>query len=214
MHLLAAQSGVIDGGAEAIDLGQTPGDIVVISAADSELASLAHAHDRLPEPKPSLRLANLMALGHNLSVDTYVERTLEQAQFIAVRLLGGEAYWPYGVERLTALARSAGSRWRCCPAARSPIRTWSGAAVSRRVRWSACGPISRTAGRRTPAASCAWPHSSSAGAKRRRRRKPSPGRVSTGPASGSRRWRRFGRNGRRTARSRPSRSIARSSKAG
>jgi cobaltochelatase CobN len=104
MHLLAAQSGVIDGGAEAVDLGQTPGDIIVISAADSELASLAHAHDRLPEPKPSLRLANLMALGHNLSVDTYIERTLEHAQFIVVRLLGGEAYWPYGVERLTALA--------------------------------------------------------------------------------------------------------------
>jgi cobaltochelatase CobN len=104
MHLLAAQSGVIDGGAEAVDLGQTPGDIVVISAADSELASLAHAHDRLPEPKPSLRLANLMALGHNLSVDTYIERTVAQARFIAVRLLGGESYWPYGVERLTALA--------------------------------------------------------------------------------------------------------------
>jgi hypothetical protein len=104
MHLLAAQTGVIDGGAEAVDLGQSPGDIVVISAADSELASLAHAHDRLPEPKPSLRLANLMALGHNLSVDTYIERTVQHARFIAVRLLGGVSYWPYGVERLTALA--------------------------------------------------------------------------------------------------------------
>src|ERR687892_806888 len=108
MHLLAASTGVIDGGAEAVDLNQSPGDIVVISAADSELASLARAHDRLPEPKPSLRLANLMALGHNLSVDTYVERTLKHARFIAVRLLGGAAYWPYGVERLTALASERG----------------------------------------------------------------------------------------------------------
>ncbi|HUF44176.1 MAG TPA: cobaltochelatase subunit CobN, partial [Aestuariivirgaceae bacterium] len=104
MHLLATQTGVIDGGAQAVDLGQSPGDIVVISAADSELASLARAHDRLAEPKPTLRLANLMALGHNLSVDAYIERTLDGARFIAVRLLGGAAYWPYGVERLTALA--------------------------------------------------------------------------------------------------------------
>ncbi len=104
MHLLAAHTGVIDGGAEAVDLAQSPGDIVVISAADSELASLAHAHDRLPEPKPTLRLANLMALGHNFSVDTYIESTVEHARFIAVRLLGGVSYWPYGVERLTALA--------------------------------------------------------------------------------------------------------------
>ena len=41
MHLLATTSGVIDGAAEAIDLNQSPADIVVLSAADSELAALA-----------------------------------------------------------------------------------------------------------------------------------------------------------------------------
>jgi len=35
MHLLATTSGVIDGSAEAIDLKQTPADLVVLSAADS-----------------------------------------------------------------------------------------------------------------------------------------------------------------------------------
>ena len=45
MHLLATTSGVIDGAAEAIDLGQDPADIVVLSAADSELAALARAQD-------------------------------------------------------------------------------------------------------------------------------------------------------------------------
>ena len=45
MHLLATTSGVIDGGAEAVDLGQSPADIIVLSAADSELACLARAHD-------------------------------------------------------------------------------------------------------------------------------------------------------------------------
>ena len=72
MHLLAAQPGTVDDGAEAIDLGQSPGDIVFLTAADSEIACLSAAqHRRLNEDPstPSLRLANLMQLGHNLSVD-------------------------------------------------------------------------------------------------------------------------------------------------
>ena len=66
MHLLATTSGVIDGAADAIDLAQSPADIVVLSAADSELAALARAHDQCPCP---LRLANLLQLQHPLSVD-------------------------------------------------------------------------------------------------------------------------------------------------
>ena len=38
MHLVKAQPGVVADGSEAVDLGQTPGDIVVLSAADTELA--------------------------------------------------------------------------------------------------------------------------------------------------------------------------------
>jgi len=40
MHLLQAQPGIVADGSQAIDLGQTPGDIVVLSAADTELAML------------------------------------------------------------------------------------------------------------------------------------------------------------------------------
>ena len=47
MHLLATTTGVIDGAAEAVDLKQTPADIVIQSAADSELANLARAVDRV-----------------------------------------------------------------------------------------------------------------------------------------------------------------------
>jgi cobaltochelatase CobN len=104
MHLLATTSGVVDGGAEAIDLRQSPGDIVVLSAADSELANLAAAIDSLPPDVPSFRLANLLQLQHNYSVDLYVEKTLSKAKLIVVRLLGGKSYWPYGVERLAELA--------------------------------------------------------------------------------------------------------------
>ena len=80
MHLLATTSGVVDGGAEALDLRQTPADVVILTAADSELACLAAAHDALGSEAPSLRLANLMQLQHNFSVDLYAEKTLARAK--------------------------------------------------------------------------------------------------------------------------------------
>ena len=40
MHLLRTQRGEISDGSEAIDLGQTPGEIIFLSAADTELALL------------------------------------------------------------------------------------------------------------------------------------------------------------------------------
>ena len=102
MHLLAAQPGAIEDGTDAVDLGQSPGDIVLLSAADTELACFAQAQARLGTGAPTLRLANLMQLGHNLSVDRYAEQVIAGAQLVIVRLLGGESYWPYGVERLSA----------------------------------------------------------------------------------------------------------------
>ncbi|MDP8995939.1 MAG: cobaltochelatase subunit CobN, partial [Pseudomonadota bacterium] len=105
MHLLATTSGTIDGGAEAIDLKQSPADVVILTAADSELACLAAAHDALGEAAPTLRLANLMQLQHNYSVDLYTEQTLSHAKLIIIRLLGGKSYWPYGVEQVAPLAR-------------------------------------------------------------------------------------------------------------
>ncbi|MGA7267255.1 MAG: hypothetical protein WBX21_05815, partial [Aestuariivirga sp.] len=102
MHLLATTSGVVDGAAEAVDLGQDPADIVVLSAADSELAALARAQDSVGGL--SLRLANLLQLQHNLSVDLYIERTRATAKLIVLRLLGGASYWSYGLEQIEALA--------------------------------------------------------------------------------------------------------------
>ncbi|MEQ1770047.1 MAG: cobaltochelatase subunit CobN [Devosia sp.] len=102
MHLLSAQAGALQQDGEAIDLAQTPAPIVFASAADSELALFAGAVDRAG--RTDVRLANLLRLSHNLSVDLWVEQTLAHAKVIVVRLLGGAAYWPYGVEQLEALA--------------------------------------------------------------------------------------------------------------
>jgi cobaltochelatase CobN len=110
MHLLATQPGTINDGTEAVDLGQSPGDIVVLSAADSELAAFADAQTTLArefgDGLPTLRLANLMRLGHNFSVDLYAEKIIAGAKLVIVRLLGGRGYWPYGVEQLIQTCRA------------------------------------------------------------------------------------------------------------
>jgi len=108
MHLLLAQKGSINESEEAIDLGQTPGDVVFLSAADTELASLSDAAAQLPEGCASFRLANLMQLNHPMSVDVYAASIIAKASLVVVRLLGGKSYWDYGVETLFACAHENG----------------------------------------------------------------------------------------------------------
>jgi cobaltochelatase CobN len=101
MHLLSAQAGAIQQEGEAIDLNQRPGALVFASSADSELAMLAGAADRAGEAE--LRLANTLRLSNNLSVDLWLEKTVAHAGLVVLRLIGGAAYFQYGVDELTAL---------------------------------------------------------------------------------------------------------------
>jgi len=108
MHLLATEPGVIADGSAAVDLAQTPGDIVVLASADTEIALLAAAQKarRAVEPgASSLRLAPILRLGHNLSVDLYME-VVAKARLVVARVLGGNGYWPYGIERLVDTCRA------------------------------------------------------------------------------------------------------------
>lgn len=118
MHLLAAQPGAITDGEEAVDLGQTPGDIVYLSAADTELALLADARAALEgdgRELPSLRLANLMQLGHNMSVDLYVDQIIRHAKLVVVRILGGYGYWSYGIDQIAETCRENGIQLAVLP---------------------------------------------------------------------------------------------------
>ena len=128
MHLLKAQSATPEDAGEAIDLGQTPGDIVFLSAADTELACLAAAQARRPQGGPSLRLANLLQLGHPMSVDLYVEQVVSRAHLVVLRLLGGRSYWPYGLEQVVAICRAGGIQLAVLPGDDQPdpeLRGWS-----------------------------------------------------------------------------------------
>ncbi|MBY8823635.1 cobaltochelatase subunit CobN [Sphingomonas colocasiae] len=108
MHLLSATPGTVSSGEEAIDLGQSPGEIVILSVADSELACFARAAEAMPEAGPKVRLANLLLLKHPYSVDLYVESVIAKARFVCVILLGGKAYWPYGIDEIARVARERG----------------------------------------------------------------------------------------------------------
>ena len=105
MHLLSATPGTISNGDEAIDLDQSPGDIVILTVADSELACFAGAAALMPEDGPTIRLANLLQLRHPYSVDLYVEKVIAHAKFVCVILLGGKSYWPYGIDEIAETAK-------------------------------------------------------------------------------------------------------------
>jgi cobaltochelatase CobN len=116
MHVVFRESHGLEETATSVDLGQDPADLVVLSFSDSDLAAFAAGWRRGCKSLPSLRLANLIALRHPLSVDTYAERTLSHACGILVRLIGGESYWQYGINALHELAKQRGIALAVLPA--------------------------------------------------------------------------------------------------
>ncbi|WP_417628708.1 cobaltochelatase subunit CobN [Pararhodobacter aggregans] len=120
MHVLFRESHGLEETATPQDLGQTPADLVVLSFSDSDLGAFAEGFHRARRmgniAHPTLRLANLAALKHPLSVDTYLETTLEGAKGVLIRLIGGVPYWPYGLQQLQALASRTGLALAVLPA--------------------------------------------------------------------------------------------------
>lgn len=106
MHILASREALLDSAVEAVDLEQTPGAVVVISSAETDLLCLAQAWGA----RDGLRLANMLDLQHPSSVDLYCTKTLVGARVVLVRLLGGESAWSYGVGRLVSWQREVPGR--------------------------------------------------------------------------------------------------------
>src|SRR5271155_3938674 len=115
MHVPRIEVRSLDETVEAVDLGQTPADVVFLSFSDSDLNALARAYEGAPEPRPTLRIASLAALRHPFSVDLYLERVCAPARLVVARVLGGADYWRYGVDELAALARRSGVKLALLP---------------------------------------------------------------------------------------------------
>ena len=136
MHLLAATPGSLDEGQEPVDLGQTPADIIVLSAADTEIAALSAARADLARG-PSLRLANLTHLRHPMSVDLHIESCAVGSRMVIARVLGGTGYWRYGVEQYAAHLHAAGVPFVALPGDDKPDgELWQLSTVAR-ADWEA-----------------------------------------------------------------------------
>lgn len=110
MHRLAATPGGWDSRTEGVVfIDQTPAPIVLLTAADTDISALAQALPQLPDDFSEVRAVNLLQLQQQLTIDTYAEDVLKYARLIVVRLLGGRAYWPYGLEVVKETAAQTGA---------------------------------------------------------------------------------------------------------
>ncbi|MFT8782075.1 cobaltochelatase subunit CobN [Acetobacter syzygii] len=110
MHLLVRESRTLDEQDMAEDLALPGAEIVVLSFTESDLLGLRHAEQQMRAQAggtvPSVQVTSLARLRHPMSIDLYVETTLQKARCVVVRLLGGVDYWRYGAEELAAWARA------------------------------------------------------------------------------------------------------------
>ncbi|PNK21377.1 cobaltochelatase subunit CobN [Cylindrospermopsis raciborskii] len=98
MHRINATPGGWNESESLIFLEQTPAPFIFITAADTDIQTLATTVPKLPVQFPQMRVANLLQLQQQITIDTYAEEVLELAQVIVLRLLGGGSYWAYGLE--------------------------------------------------------------------------------------------------------------------
>lgn len=98
MHRISATPGGLNQSEGLFLLAQTPAPFVLITAADTDIQTLAAVVPKLPSQFPEIRVANLLQLQQQVSIDDYGEQVLESAQVIVLRLIGGSSYWAYGLE--------------------------------------------------------------------------------------------------------------------
>ncbi|BAU05288.1 cobaltochelatase subunit CobN [Fischerella major NIES-592] len=107
MHRINATPGGWNLQSEGVSfLEQTPAPLVLLTAADTDIQTLAATIPKLPTKFPAFRVANLLNLQHQVSIDNYAEQVLQQAQVIILRLLGGRSYWAYGLEVVQEIAQN------------------------------------------------------------------------------------------------------------
>jgi cobaltochelatase CobN len=116
MHRIAAIPGGWNPQNEGVVfIEQTPAPIVIITAADTDIQTLAQVWAQLPAGFPELRVVNILALQQQLTIDTYADDILEKAKIIVVRLLGSVGYWPYGLEVVQDVVARTGAKLAIVP---------------------------------------------------------------------------------------------------
>lgn len=88
MHWTAAQPGCLDTERELILIDQTPGEIVFLSAADTDLSCVSAVWQKCFGNR--LRVAHAFSLRQPVAADHYIETVVRKARLIVARLLGGK----------------------------------------------------------------------------------------------------------------------------
>src|ERR1700731_1255127 len=101
MHWTAAQPGCLDTERELILIDQTPGEIVFLSAADTDLACVASVWGSRFGNR--LRIAHAFSLRQPVAADRYIQNVIRHAKLVVARLLGGRAYFAHFIQGLIDL---------------------------------------------------------------------------------------------------------------
>ena len=101
MHWTAAEPGQLDAERALTLIEQTPGEIVFLSAADTELYAVASIWKE--QFGTRLRVASAFPLRQPVAADHYIDRVIRKAKLVVARLLGGKAYFAHFLQGLSDL---------------------------------------------------------------------------------------------------------------
>jgi cobaltochelatase CobN len=86
----------------------TQGEVVFITAADTEVLGLSLARKKMPDDFASVRAVHLRELSEPEALDRFTTEIVPGARVLVARILGGRAYFPEGFERLARACRENG----------------------------------------------------------------------------------------------------------
>ncbi|MBV9275433.1 MAG: cobaltochelatase subunit CobN [Verrucomicrobia bacterium] len=101
MHWTAAEPGQLDAERALTLIEQTPGEVVFLSAADTELYAVASIWKE--QFGSRLRVASAFPLRQPVAADHYIEQVIKKAKLVVARLLGGKAYFAHFLQGLSDL---------------------------------------------------------------------------------------------------------------
>jgi cobaltochelatase CobN len=101
-------------------IDQDPADIVLLTAADTEVLTWSAAARELPAGFPAVRSLNLDRLRDRRVFDAYLDDVLQDSRALLVRVLGGLGYWREQLEQIHLLAQAHDVALVCLPGDAQP----------------------------------------------------------------------------------------------
>jgi cobaltochelatase CobN len=101
-------------------IAQDPADILLLTAADTELMTWSAVVAQLPRGFPCVRALNLDRLRDSRVFDAYLDDVVQESRVLIIRLLGGLGYWREQLEQICLLATAHEIAVICLPGDAQP----------------------------------------------------------------------------------------------